>query len=899
MTKRGTKHSLLMSVLALLVCASMLVGTTFAWFTDSVTSAGNIIKSGTLDVSLEWLDSKTDPTTAADTAWKDASLGAIFNYSLWEPGYTEVRHIKIENEGTLALKYNLTITAYDENGNALAPENAGKLAKVIDVYYIDPAKNVDERTDFDSSNYLGTLDNVLSNLSTSANGTLKADEYDTITLALKMQESAGNEYQNESIGASFAVTLFATQLTSEKDSFDEKYDEDADYPVTNSAYIAEGTSKTLGDGNVFVTVPTATSATAGTYTLEVSNESKATDTSGNTTVSYDIALYKDGAKVEAAAGVNYTVKINVGTLLNVTGITHNGAAITPFDYDPLSGLVTFTTDSFSPFAVTYKEVEGVYVLESGEYTLGDDITLDEGETVTIPEDAVVVINMDGQKIDGGFQTGSTTKHVYAIENKGTLTLDGEGDVNGRGVANYGTLTVNGGTYNAIDANGGASIWNYAGSSVEVNGGTFVTADTPVAPGPTCISIAAGASAVINGGTFTGDANQTYAVINNGTLTINNAEITSDHGVISNSGTLTLNGGTFTQNGNLPQTSSLIYTYGGTAVINGGTYKFNVGGKLDSGLPVYFAAGSVEINGGVFTGYVTEMLSSWGGTGTASVKGGTFDKAPGFVADGYYEIQNADGTYTVVLGTPISSDIATTPAEVAKEITKITEDGGNVIFTEDVEAAASTTAPYGNKVGIIQNGGVIDGNGNKLDIECYGDDYGIMTSGGTIKNITIEEGCRAVMLMYAKENVVLDNVNIGGDGVLYPINTGEYGDTSITLTVTNSTLAGWTSYAGIASASFTNVKFEQGTYYDGIYGRVLKPYVNTTLTDCSFVASMNLDLSSLTNGHKVVLDNCRVNGEAITIDTLKIPASDADYDTLLFTVDLPSWASDISDCIEVK
>ena len=63
--------------------------------------------------------------------------------------------------------------------------------------------------------------------------------------------------------------------------------------------------------------------------------------------------------------------------------------------------------------------------------------------------------------------------------------------------------------------------------------------------------------------------------------------------------------------------------------------------------------------------------------------------------------------------------------------------------------------------------------------------------------------------------------------------------------------------------------------------------------------MNLDLSALTNGHKVVFDNCSVNGEAITIDTLKIPASDADYDTLLFTVDLPSWASDISDCIEVK
>lgn len=227
-------------------------------------------------------------------------------------------------------------------------------------------------------------------------------------------------------------------------------------------------------------------------------------------------------------------------------------------------------------------------------------------------------------------------------------------------------------------------------------------------------------------------------------------------------------------------------------------------------------------------------------------------------------------------------------------------GKDVIMTEKIKMEAATTAPYGNKYAVKQDGQTIDGGNNELYMECYGDDYGIMTSGGTIKNLTIQEGCRAIMLMYANQDVILDNVNIGGDGVLYPINTGEAGEPSkVNLIVTNSTLAGWTSFGNINSASFTNVKFEQGTYYNNIYGRVLKPYVNTTLTDCEFVEHMNLDLSSLTQGHKIIFENCTVNGQKVTASTLQVPANDADYDTMLFSVDLPSWANSIADCVIFK
>ena len=238
MTKtRSTKSALISSVIALLLCFTMLLGTTFAWFTDSVTSAGNIIQSGTLDVEMHWAEGTKDPS-AADTTWTDASTGAIFNNDKWEPGYVEVRHIKIANEGTLALKYQIKIVANGE---------VSDLADVIDVYYVDPAQQIADRTALTDDNKLGTLTDVLANLANTANGELPAGENDTITLALKMQESAGNEYQNKSIGSDFSVILMATQLTAESDSLDDQYDKDAKYTAEIDQLKAKLATAQSGD----------------------------------------------------------------------------------------------------------------------------------------------------------------------------------------------------------------------------------------------------------------------------------------------------------------------------------------------------------------------------------------------------------------------------------------------------------------------------------------------------------------------------------------------------------------------------------------------------------------------------------------------------------------------------
>ncbi len=217
MTKmKSTKRALLMSALALLMCVSMLIGSTFAWFTDSVTSSGNIIKSGTLKITMEWKDATANST---QKTYIDASKGAIFNYQKWEPGYVEAKNIKIGNAGTLALKYQL---------NILATGAISELADVIDVYYAEGEITLAGR-DMTELTKIGTLSQVLDQINTTASGDLLEGETDYVTLALKMQESAGNEYQGLEIGSEFAVQLLATQLTSEFDSFDNQYDKDSVY----------------------------------------------------------------------------------------------------------------------------------------------------------------------------------------------------------------------------------------------------------------------------------------------------------------------------------------------------------------------------------------------------------------------------------------------------------------------------------------------------------------------------------------------------------------------------------------------------------------------------------------------------------------------------------------------
>ena len=118
---KTTKKSLFASIVALLLCLSMLLGTTFAWFSDSVKSENNIITTGELKIGMYWSKNNVDWQIAeGDTA------NPIFSHDNWEPGYTEVRYIKVTNEGSLAFEYQMLL---DPNGEV------DKLAEVIDVSF--------------------------------------------------------------------------------------------------------------------------------------------------------------------------------------------------------------------------------------------------------------------------------------------------------------------------------------------------------------------------------------------------------------------------------------------------------------------------------------------------------------------------------------------------------------------------------------------------------------------------------------------------------------------------------------------------------------------------------------------------------------------------------------------
>ena len=194
--RKSTKRALLGSVVAMVLCLAMLVGATFAWFTDTASTGVNKIQAGKLDVALEMKDA-AGQWVSAEGKTLDFVKAAEGEAVLWEPGCTyELPAVYVKNNGNLALKYKVTITGI--NGSA-------KLNDVIDWTINDADLSADH--------------------SLAAGATSEA-----LTIKGHMKESAGNEYMNESIDG-IAITVAATQDTVENDSLGNTYDKDAKYPI--------------------------------------------------------------------------------------------------------------------------------------------------------------------------------------------------------------------------------------------------------------------------------------------------------------------------------------------------------------------------------------------------------------------------------------------------------------------------------------------------------------------------------------------------------------------------------------------------------------------------------------------------------------------------------------------
>ena len=223
-------------------------------------------------------------------------------------------------------------------------------------------------------------------------------------------------------------------------------------------------------------------------------------------------------------------------------------------------------------------------------------------------------------------------------------------------------------------------------------------------------------------------------------------------------------------------------------------------------------------------------------------------------------------------------------ETAEELVAALEAGKKVLLMNDIEMDAAIGHPYGGsgKVGVVQRGGELNGNGYTLTVHG---EYAILTYGGTIKNLTVDAGFRAIVLYTPQEDVILDNVTVYGDDIVYGLNTQEYPTLEgIDIVVKNSTICGWISFAGTyASVTFENCEFVQGVAYTDVIGRLVRPYVSTTFTNCTFINNAYLDLSALAEGETVTLVGCKVAGVDVTVDVFTTEENHAE---IPFTYEAP-------------
>ena len=258
MTKRQSKKRALMaSIISLILCISMLLGTTMAWFTDTVSNTGNRIVTGELDVKLlkyEGTDYTDISDGQGDIFATEGEAGERLNGILWEPGKTEVVLLQVANTGNLALNYNIILDVTNGDYDNVALEDVMHYAIIPNVAGCAVGDdNVAVYSGITGWQDIVSLAGVeigkvpAGNTVAAPNGALTAGESDYFALAVHMNEDAGNEYQNQSIVID--VKVDAKQMPYEYDSFGNQYDADVDAEYYGTVYHVSTTGSDDNDGS--------------------------------------------------------------------------------------------------------------------------------------------------------------------------------------------------------------------------------------------------------------------------------------------------------------------------------------------------------------------------------------------------------------------------------------------------------------------------------------------------------------------------------------------------------------------------------------------------------------------------------------------------------------------------
>ena len=480
---------------------------------------------------------------------------------------------------------------------------------------------------------------------------------------------------------------------------------------------------------------------------------------------------------------------------------------------------TVTLGGHVPAPATYVAQIGTTGYETLEAAIaaaqaGDTVKLLDTVTLTeslvIPEGKDFTLDLNGKDI-----TGNVNDKL--VKNNGTVVVDDSTAAPGHiyntnidkqgnaAFVNYGTATVKNGYFgdknsdqtDANDVNRGAGFQNY-GTAV-INGGYFTACDNFTNTADTGIGYA-------------------YAIINYGTLTVNDATVygKNNGNLANNEGTMTVNGGNYTLN--KPAKKSVYYSiYNGSAdantIVNAGTFTNNGTKAL-----LYTLEGSTEIKGGTFTGPKIEQS-----TGAPAISGGTFNKAvpEEYCVEGYLPVTNTDGTYTV--GGPYVAKIGSTGYATLSDALDAAQDGDTVKLLADI----NDTSVYYHGEGdnrayfiIGKKNLTLDGNNHTVTLGKRG--FGVKYTGSgeganiTFKDITIinnESGGRAIDTRGSNlASITLDNATLNCTAGNYSqaLTIGGNQATVVNVNIINGSSISDEQYYAITTFNPVNMKIEDST-----------------------------------------------------------------------------------------